>query len=114
MGRWASTFQMPALLALKYDLPVLPIFSHPEPDGTIFVRVEPALQLPRSENAERDLWMATQLMTWAIESQIHRDPRYWFWMHRRFKTRPGEGNPLPSPLPPQEWVDALPAPTHWA
>lgn len=114
MGRWASTFQMPALLALKYDLPVLPIFSRPEPDGSVLVRVEPPLQLPRTEDADRDLWMATQLMTWAIERQIHQDPRYWFWMHRRFKTRPGEGTPLPSPLPPQEWVDALPAPTSWA
>jgi len=114
MGRWASTFQMPALLALKYDLPVLPIFSRPEPDGTVSVRIEPPLELPRTGDADRDLWAATQLMTWAIERQIHEDPRYWFWMHRRFKTRPGEGNPLPSPLPLPEWIASLPAPNNWA
>jgi lauroyl/myristoyl acyltransferase len=53
---------------------------------------------------DRDVWTATQLMTQKIEADIRREPRWWFWMHRRFKTRPGEGVPLPAPLPPDEWL----------
>ncbi|HNX95789.1 MAG TPA: lysophospholipid acyltransferase family protein [Holophaga sp.] len=112
LGRWASTFQMPATLAIKYDLPVLPIFSHPEPDGTLRVRIFPPLEIPRTGDSQRDIWVATQIMTSAIDAQIRRDPRYWFWMHNRFKTRPDDPGPPPAAsLPPREWIDAIPATT---
>ena len=107
MGQWVSTFSTAGMLAARYHLPVLPVFSWPNEDGTITVRFEPAFDCPQSGDLERDIWVATQLMTAAIEAQIRKDPRWWFWMHRRFKTRPGEGNPLPTPLPPPEWVESI-------
>ena len=107
LGRWASTFGTAGSLAARYGLPVLPVFSWPNPDGTTTVRFEPPFEVPVTGDAARDAWVATQLMTSRIEAQIRKDPRWWFWMHRRFKTRPGEGNPLPAPLPPQEWVESV-------
>jgi KDO2-lipid IV(A) lauroyltransferase len=104
LGQWASTFPSAAVLAVKYDLPLVQLRSWPNPDGTITARVESPLHAARTGNAERDVWAATQLMTQKIEADIRREPRWWFWMHRRFKTRPGEGNPLPQPLPPEEWL----------
>ena len=107
LGQWASTFGTAGSLAARYGLPVLPVFSWPNPDGTTTVRFEPPFEVPVTGDAARDTWVATQLMTSRIEAQIRKDPRWWFWMHRRFKTRPGEGNPLPAPLPPQEWVESV-------
>jgi KDO2-lipid IV(A) lauroyltransferase len=107
LGQWASTFGTAGSLAARYGLPVLPVFSWPNPDGTITVRFEPPFGVPVTGDAARDAWVATQLMTARIEAQIRKDPRWWFWMHRRFKTRPGEGNPLPAPLPPPEWVESM-------
>jgi KDO2-lipid IV(A) lauroyltransferase len=104
LGRWASTFPSAGLLAVKYGLPVVSVFSWPNPDGTITVRVDPPFKVPITGDMDKDVWVATQLMTARIEANIRRDPRWWFWMHRRFKTRPGEGSPLPAPLPPDEWV----------
>lgn len=103
MGRWASTYSSAALLAVKYGVPVLPIYSRPHPDGTISARVLPPLEIPCTGDMERDIWTATQIMTWSLEAQIHEDPRWWFWMHRRFKTRPSEGYPLP----PEPWQEAI-------
>lgn len=108
LGRWASTFPSAGLLAVKYDLPVVQLRSWPEPDGTITVSVEPPFHVPRTGQQDRDVWTATQIMTQKIEADIRREPRWWFWMHRRFKTRPGKGAPLPAPLPPDEWL----APSH--
>lgn len=108
LGQWASTFSTAGSLAARYGLPVLPVFSWPNPDGTITVRFEAPFEVPATGDAAKDAWVATQLMTTCIETQIRKDPRWWFWMHRRFKTRPGEGNPLPAPLPPQEWVELVP------
>ena len=110
LGQWASTFSTAGSLAARYDLPVLPVFSWPNPDGTTTVRFEEAFHVPVTGDAARDAWVATQLMTARIESQIRKDPRWWFWMHRRFKTRPGEGHPLPASLPPQEWVESIQPP----
>jgi len=107
LGQWASTFATAGSLAARYGLPVLPVFSWPNGDGTTTVRFEPPFQVPATGDAARDAWVATQLMTARIEAQIRKDPRWWFWMHRRFKTRPGEGHPLPAPLPPQEWVESV-------
>jgi KDO2-lipid IV(A) lauroyltransferase len=110
LGQWASTFGTAGSLAARYSLPVLPVFSWPNPDGTITVRFEPPFQVPATGDAARDAWVATQLMTARIEAQIRKDPRWWFWMHRRFKTRPGEGSPLPAPLPPADWVESVQPP----
>ncbi len=105
MGRWASTFLTAGTLAVKFDLPILPVFSWPEPDGTITVRFEPAFHAPRSGDLERDIWTATQLMTRRIEDQVRKDPRWWFWMHRRFKTQPQDEHPAPPP----EWIESYSA-----
>ena len=103
LGHWASTFPSAGLLAVKYGLPVVQLRSWPNPDGSITVSVEPPFEVPVTGDNEHDIWTATQIMTRKIENDIRRDPRWWFWMHRRFKTRPGEGNP-PVPLPPDDWV----------
>jgi KDO2-lipid IV(A) lauroyltransferase len=108
LGQWASTFATAGSLAARYGLPVLPVFSWPNQDGTITVRFDPPFQVPDTGDAARDAWVATQLMTARIEAQVRKDPRWWFWMHRRFKTRPGGGNALLAPLPPEEWVESVP------
>ncbi len=108
LGRWASTHSTAALLAVKYQIPVVPVFSWPNDDGSISIRIDPPLTMSHSEDRERDIWTATQIMTRCIEDQIHKDPRWWFWMHRRFKTAPGVGAPLPTTLPPPEWIRSIP------
>jgi KDO2-lipid IV(A) lauroyltransferase len=108
MGTWVSTFSTAGMLAARYRLPVLPVFSWPNPDGTLTVRFEPAFEVPQTGDLERDIWTATQLMTSRIEAQVRKDPRWWFWLHRRFKTRPPEGQTQGAPLPPREWVESVP------
>ncbi len=106
-GQWASTYPTAGNLAARLGIPVLPVFSWPEADGGIRVRIEPAFEVPQTGDLERDTWVATQLMTARLEAQIRKDPRWYFWMHNRFKTRPGEGHPLPAPLPDPSWVEAF-------
>ena len=88
LGRQASTHTAAAALALRFCLPVIPIFSHPLPDGTLLVRAEPPLELPAPDGKETDIQAATQTMNRALERQIRHTPHAWFWMHRRFKTQP--------------------------
>lgn len=103
-GRWAATHPTAGLLAVKYGLPIVPIFNRVHEDGSLTVQVHPPLHLEPSGNLERDTWIVTQLMTWAIEAEARSDPPRWFWMHRRYKTQAAEGQ-----LPPQEWQAAAQA-----
>lgn len=95
-GAWASTHSTAAILAMKYKLPVLPIFNRVHPDGSLTVCVRPPMGIMPSGDSAQDIWVLTQLMTWCIEREARQDPARWFWMHRRFKTRPSEGQRLPS------------------
>jgi KDO2-lipid IV(A) lauroyltransferase len=107
LGQWASTFATAGNLAARYGLPVLPVFSWPNEDGTWTVRFAPPFQVPVTGDPARDEWTATQLMTARIEAQIRKDPRWWFWMHRRFKTRPGTLGPDQAGLPPEGWLESV-------
>lgn len=108
LGRWASTHAAAATLAVRYGVPVLPLFSTPQPDGTVTVRIHPPFHAETTGDTERDVWIATQRMSDWIDATIRQDPRWWFWMHRRFKTQPNEAKPSLSPLPPPEWPAAVP------
>lgn len=103
LGQWASTHPSAGALVAKYQIPILPVFSWMD-RGRVHVQFQPLVRIASSGDADRDTWIATQVMTRLLEAQIHRDPRWWFWLHNRFKTRP---NPQDSalPLPPKEWVE---------
>lgn len=109
LGRPASTHASAALLAVKHDIPVLPMRSTPRPDGTVRVDLGPAIHLPTSGDLHRDAWIGTQLMTRHLEGWIREQPSWWFWMHRRHKTRPTEHQPLA----PEAWRSAVPPLDPW-
>ncbi len=105
VGRWAATHPTAGQLALKYDLPIVPIFNRIHQDGRLTVVIYPPFHIEPTGDAVQDTWVATQLMTRCIEREARRDPKRWFWLHRRFKTVP-----RPEQVPPTEWqerADAL-------
>jgi len=102
LGRWASTFPTAGVFAVRFDPPILPISSRINADGSLTVTAYPSFHAPATGDPARDAWTATQRMTTWLEGQVRDNPSQWFWMHRRFKTQPGPGEP---DLPSQEWLD---------
>jgi len=74
-----------ALLARRYDSPVLPAFCIREADATLTLVAEPPLALKRTEDLHADLKENTQIMTSAIEKAVRAYPEQWFWLHKRWK-----------------------------
>jgi KDO2-lipid IV(A) lauroyltransferase len=103
LGRWASTYPTAAVLAVRFDLPILPVASRVDPDGVLTLTAYPPFHAPHTGDPDRDVWTATQRMASWTEDQVRANPSQWFWMHRRFKTQPGPGHP---PLPPEAWMTA--------
>jgi len=104
MGRWASTYSTPGMLAARFQLPIVPIASRMLEDGRLEVTISPAFHAPATGDPERDAWVATQRITAWVEARVREAPEQWFWMHRRFKTQPGPGTPEP---PPEAWLTAF-------
>jgi len=86
-GTPASTSRGLALISLRSGAPVLPTFIRRLPGGRHVVEVEPPISPP----ADRDVVAYTAAFNRAIEAAIRRAPEQWFWVHRRWKTRPVEG-----------------------
>jgi KDO2-lipid IV(A) lauroyltransferase len=88
LGRQAWTIRMPALIARKTGVPLLPVFIHREGNGhvvTIYPEILPALEKGGVEGGHDDV----ARLTGAIEQYVVRHPTEWYWIHNRWK-RAGE------------------------
>jgi KDO2-lipid IV(A) lauroyltransferase len=88
LGRPASTSRSLAVLALKTRAPVVPAFLHRCPDGTHDLVLEPPIAAEASGDLGADVVASTARFTAAIERHVRLHPEQWFWVHRRWKTRP--------------------------
>ena len=102
-GRRACTNKGLALLALRYDALVVPIFNHRLADGRYEINLEPPLKLHRTGNISDDVISNTALFNREIEKQIRKAPDNWFWVHRRWRLKsvPHEVRKKISHLPPE-------------
>lgn len=89
-GVEAATLPTTAQIASAWDAIVLPIVSQLDlATGHYHVKVLPALQdFPGAQSPEQ----ATARINHLIEDWVRVDPPQYYWVHRRFKTRP-EGQP---------------------
>ncbi len=74
-----------ALLALRCKAPVVPMFCNRAKNGRLKVRLEPALELQRTNDLRADIQVNTQMITGAIEKAVRSNPGQWLWAHKRWK-----------------------------
>jgi KDO2-lipid IV(A) lauroyltransferase len=84
-GRLASTTPALGSIVARMNVPVLPIFAFPRPDGGYRVVYGPPLAGSELEGGPEAV---TAAATARIEAAIRTCPEAWFWMHDRWRTRP--------------------------
>ena len=85
----ASTSAGLARFALRTGAAVVPGFVLWDENRKKYrLRFDPALELVRTGDQERDVVENTARFTKVIESYIRRYPDQWLWIHRRWRTRP--------------------------
>ena len=85
----ASTNKGPALIAQRTGAVVIPAFIIREGKGrTHRIVIEKEVELASSGDKDADTLENTQRITASVERMIRRYPEQWFWVHRRWRTRP--------------------------
>lgn len=87
-GRKAATSTLPAMLALKYEYPVLPAFFYRDESGCSKIQYGPLFSLIKTGDLQADLLANTQQYVTKIEEEIRKRPGDWLWAHRRWRTPP--------------------------
>ncbi len=101
MGRLAKTPRGPAVLALRWDVPVIFGVAMRLPDGRYRIAIE-EIPCDRSDDRDADVDRIVARYSAAVERWVRREPEQYFWHHRRWKhqqpgTPPELGDPSASP-----------------
>lgn len=87
LGRPAWTTIMPALLARKSGVPLLPFFVHREGERHV-IEILPAVIFSPEHVGENGDQLSTAHLTRLIEAYVVRHPTEWYWVHKRWKRAP--------------------------
>ena len=95
-GEQACTTPAAAVFALRTGAQLMAVVSVRGPDGSHRVRFEGPFAPPPGARGRSAVRALTQEVTRAVEGAVRAHPDHWFWVHRRWKTRPP--GPLPKPV----------------
>ena len=86
LGLPAWTTPAPAKLAIKYGVPILPVFAYPGQP----VRIEflPPIFVDELSEEARTEEAITRHLNDIMSDRIRRDPHLWLWFHDRWKRAP--------------------------
>ncbi|MBN1476301.1 lysophospholipid acyltransferase family protein [Candidatus Sumerlaeota bacterium] len=94
MGRPASTPRGPAMYALRAGCPLFPVFTFRERGLRHRVIFGEPIRPPSDPiNTDQAIQEMMQAYTRQLEAVIRRQPEQYFWVHRRWKTRPEDIRP---------------------
>ncbi|MDF7826017.1 lysophospholipid acyltransferase family protein [Pontiellaceae bacterium B12227] len=89
-GKPACTSPGLAYMAAQSKAPIIPVFISRKPDGGFRMKAYPHIE-PPPDRLPASIHEATQLYTRIIEDVVREAPEQWIWMHRRWNTKPLEG-----------------------
>jgi KDO2-lipid IV(A) lauroyltransferase len=84
----AATSPTPAYLAMRHGAAVVFALAVPAEEGRYRVVIEGPLAVADTGNRERDVLAFMQLLNDRLEHYVRLYPDRWYWLHRRWKTRP--------------------------
>lgn len=110
-NRLASAYKSIALLAMRFEVPIIcGTARRRQPDRFEYeIRVKDVIHPPDWHQQDDPVYYITARYTRAIEEMVRDDPEQYFWVHRRWKSRPRHelnGRPFPTSL--QRRLEALP------
>jgi Kdo2-lipid IVA lauroyltransferase/acyltransferase len=85
MGHPLRQTSTPAFLARKFDAAIIPVTIRTDDEENYTLMLFDEIKVEKTEDADADILKATQLQADWLGDLIKREPKFWFWLHRRFK-----------------------------
>jgi len=86
MGHPLRQTSTPAYLARKYNAAIVPACMTTDDDENYTLEVFDEIPVAHTEDEQKDILEATQKQADWLAFLLQREPKFWFWLHRRFKT----------------------------
>lgn len=85
LGKKIYQTPSPAYLARRYNAAIIPVVMLSEDEENYELIFFDEIEVQKSDDEKSDIQRATQLQADWLSSLIYDKPKYWFWVHRRFK-----------------------------
>lgn len=86
MGKSIRQTYTPAYLARKFNAAIIPVTIRTDDEENYTLMLFDEIPVEKTDDADTDILKATQLQADWLASLIQKEPKFWFWLHRRFKT----------------------------
>ena len=85
MGKTISQTATPAYLARKFNAAIIPVTMRTDDEENYTLMLFDEIPVEKTDDEKADILKATQLQADWLTSLITKEPKFWFWLHRRFK-----------------------------
>lgn len=85
MGKPLRQTSTPAFLARKFNAAIIPVTMRTDDEDNYTLMLFDEIKVEKTDDAEADTLKATQLQADWLGDLIKQEPKFWFWLHRRFK-----------------------------
>lgn len=85
MGKPLRQTSTPAYLARKFDAAIIPVSIRTDDEEHYTLTLYDEIKVEKTDDVSADIQKATQLQADWLSSLITKEPKFWFWLHRRWK-----------------------------
>ena len=85
MGKPLRQTYTPAYLARKFNAAVIPVTIRTDDEDNYTLMIFDEIPVEKTDDEKADILNATQLQADWLSELIREEPKFWFWLHRRFK-----------------------------
>ena len=85
MGKPLRMTSTPAYLARKFNAAIVPVHIRTDDEENYTIIIADEIKVDKSDNEKEDIQKATQAQADWLTSIIKKEPKFWFWLHRRWK-----------------------------
>jgi len=86
MGKPIRQTSTPAYLARKFNAAIIPVTMRTDDEENYTLMLFDEIPVEKTDNEADDILKATQLQADWLTSIITKEPKFWFWLHRRWKS----------------------------
>ncbi|SFV68145.1 Lipid A biosynthesis lauroyl acyltransferase [hydrothermal vent metagenome] len=86
LGKPLRQTATPAYLARKFGAAIVPVSIRTDDEEHYELTIHEEIPVQKTEDEAADILQATQLQADWLSALIRKEPKFWFWLHKRWKS----------------------------